>query len=190
MPLNKPYKRIARPFISEPTWYVRHSIGESHFLDDRYSTDRIALIRAYHLLQKDFLEIFDYIEPTNRNENTYSHRLYELFLRAATEFETNCTGILRDNNYQKTGRTESDWNITDYSKIEQALKLSEFEIAVSIWQGNKQFYPLREWSQGHSLCWYQDYNKVKHDRNKNLEKANLKNSSCGVGLVLAIFLDF
>ena len=31
--------------------------------------------------------MIDYIEPTNENKFVYSHRIYELLLRTATEFE-------------------------------------------------------------------------------------------------------
>ena len=47
----------------------------------------------------DFKKVFEYIEPSDINLEVYSHRLYELLLRAATECETNFTSILKDNDY-------------------------------------------------------------------------------------------
>ena len=48
---------------------------------------------------RDLNEIFDFVEPSNDNTSVYSHRIYELLLRAATEFESNCKGILKANGY-------------------------------------------------------------------------------------------
>lgn len=76
MKLNQPFYRIARPdaFIE-------------YCEDERYANDRSMLCRSYKILENDLKKVFEYIEPCDDNLSTYSHRLYELLLRACTELK-------------------------------------------------------------------------------------------------------
>jgi len=47
-------------------------------------------INSFNLLTKDYLLIHEYIDPSDSNLHTYSHRNYELLLRLCTEFENLC----------------------------------------------------------------------------------------------------
>jgi hypothetical protein len=49
---------------------------------------------AFILLVGDFLRVCEFIEPTDAHLQVYSHRLYEILLRACTEFESLCREIL------------------------------------------------------------------------------------------------
>ena len=89
MGLQKPYYRIMRP--------LGGSLFCEYIYDKRYATDRSGLCRAYQILENDLKTIFEFIEPNDDNCKSYSHRTYELFLRSATEFETNCKRILTAN---------------------------------------------------------------------------------------------
>jgi hypothetical protein len=59
MPLPRPYKRTCRPFpdgtyISQGNWmYIMHP---------DFAKEPQHYIRAFELIQKDLLELFDYIE--------------------------------------------------------------------------------------------------------------------------------
>ncbi|MEK7512440.1 MAG: hypothetical protein AAB575_05525 [Patescibacteria group bacterium] len=179
MALDRPYYRIAR-----------NVFNSGFILDKRYASDRFSLVRAYHLIEDDLKRIIEFIEPADINENVFSHRLYELFLRCSTEFETNCKLILRYNGYENT-----DLTIIDYYKINKATKLSEYEIKINVWHDEvKIIKPFSDWSKGHTLEWYQDYNMVKHDRSKNFNKANFKNvvtaASCVLGVLCAQFDEY
>ncbi len=174
MGITKPYYRIMRQTTARSVGYI---------LDRRYSKDRFVLCHAYKIIEDDLKKILEFVEPANQNKAVYSHRLYELLLRSATEFETNCKLILSANGYGRSG----NWNITDYHKINDATKLSKYEVSIMIWRfGEKILTPLEEWSRGHTLTWYQDYNLVKHDRYKNFKKASLINVVNAVAAVLAI----
>ncbi|MEH1907413.1 hypothetical protein [Nostoc sp.] len=182
----KPYRKIIRPFELPSGDYVNDSMDKWYLIDFDYAPDRISLIRAYSILEKDLVKILEYIEPNDDNLNTYSHRLYEILLRACTEFETNCKGILEANSYKKPG----NWNISDYEKINKSSYLSEYEIQMSIWRGShKILKPFEDWKTGKSLSWYQQYNSVKHDRNNNFKSANLKNVILAVSGVLTVLFS-
>jgi hypothetical protein len=173
--IKKPYYRIYR----EKQQY------DGYILDHRYANDRYHLCRAYQLLEQDLLKLFEYVEPSDRNKNVFSQRIYELLLRSATEFETNCKKILLANGYKKA--LNRDLNINDYKKIEQATKLSQYQIKLNIWYpSSKIFSPLKPWGKGLSLKWYKDYNEVKHHRSDNFEKASLINVVNAISAVWAV----
>lgn len=171
--IKKPYYRIYRQGLDD------------YALDLRYANDRHLLRRSYKLLEADLITLFSYIEPTDKNEHAFSHRAYEILLRAATEFETNCKRILIANKYSK--KKEKDWTIEDYQKIDQATKISEYQICLDVWSPNgKIFQPLSVWKEGSRVGWYESYNKVKHHRSEHFERANLLNVVNAVGAVFAV----
>ena len=173
MSINKPYYRIYRPGSSYPF------LSDSRNVDNMYT-----YIRAFRLLEDDLVKLFTNVEPTKDNRKVYSHRLYELLLRASTEFETNAMQILTYNGYTKKGN--ENFNIKDYYKINEATKLSDYEVTCELWHPMKVFKPFQEWCNGHSLSWYQAYNKVKHNRSSEFSKASLENVMNAITGVLAI----
>lgn len=175
----KPFYRITRPVSS---------CNHKYILDSRYANDRSMLCRAYILIEDDLKELFEFVEPADANLATYSHRIYELFLRSSTEFETNCKAILYANGYTTKGML----NIKDYHKIDTITKLSEYEIYINIWGSNRKlFQPFKDWKNGYILNWYQNYNLVKHDRNINFHFASMENLLNAVaGLYAILFAQF
>lgn len=173
--INKPYYRI----------YRANHMNDAYILDSRYADDRYLLCRAYEILEEDLLKLFQYIEPADGNENAFSYRTYELLLRAATEFETNCKKILFANGYKRSNK--KDLNMNDYKKIENATNLSRYKVKLNIWHPkSKVFQPLFSWGHGKPLDWYTDYNNVKHDRSNNFQKAKLINVINAISAVWAI----
>jgi len=55
MGITAPYFRICRPFIDGS--YLG-SINDTYIRDPRYATDRVDLIRGYHLLEKELAAVF------------------------------------------------------------------------------------------------------------------------------------
>lgn len=189
MPLLKPFPRIIRPFTDGE--YI-HGINDDEIciLSNDYASDRVALIRAYAIIERDLLELFDYIEPTDANLCTYSHKTYELLLRASTEFETNCKAILYANGYTKPGH--ANLSIQDYYKIDKTCKLSDYKIILDTWlPSRKVFEPFKDWKSRYTLRWYQAYNRVKHDRSTEFREASLENVMGSVtGLFGILFAQF
>src|SRR6218665_3996294 len=102
MGLNKPYFRQFRKNLKGGS--------EEYVHDTRYSADRVSAIHSFYLIEKDIKILFDYLSPDNRNSKAFSHRIYELFFRACTEFESNAKGILKDNGYVNPAKTMDYWN--------------------------------------------------------------------------------
>ncbi|WP_282148135.1 hypothetical protein [Algibacter lectus] len=180
MPLDKPYFRITRPFTS-----ATDGRSSKYMISTQYANDRFVSIKAFHLLLSDLIKLFDYVEPSRQNTQTYSHRIYELILRAATEFESNCRAILSANDYPE----DRYLNIKDFFKINKASKLNEYKVIFNAWSPTPLVLtPFSEWntSEYKSLSWYQNYNSIKHNRSANFHNANLENLMNSISAVFII----
>jgi len=183
MPISKPYRRTCRQFTDGSyteggrSQYIRHPL---------YAESPEHYIRAFLIILKDFQELLDYIEPSDKNLECYSFRIHSLLLRCCVEFEANCKAILKENSYSRSG----NWNIKDdYSKIEKTHFLSDYEVKIPNWTGNRySVKPFLQWASGTPLPWYQAYNATKHDRHTEFENAtflHLVDSLCGLLVILS-----
>ena len=190
MSIGKPYRRITRPnaYLAE---YV---------LDSRYATDRLQLSRAYVNIEKELRNIFNFIEPDEKNLSAFSFELYSLLLRACTEVELNCKLILEANGAQPQGR---HFTMNDYKKLEVSSKLSKYRVTYKSWRHRtaseeleyvtKEFVPFKNFDATiqQSPDWYAAYNAVKHNREENLEKASLENCMNAVaGILVLLYSQF
>jgi hypothetical protein len=140
-------------------------------------------------LQKDVLELFDYIEPSDQNLPCHSYRIHELLMRACMEVEANCKAILTENGMTLRDRP----NMTDYRKVEQSHKLSAYQVGVPTWHGDSALRtPFASWANvppaDRTLPWYDAYNKTKHSRATHFNEAtfgNMLDAVCGVVAILA-----
>jgi len=181
MSRNKPFPRI---FIKQKGCNLLAKRGYER--DERYvsSSEANSLVNAARIIIKDFIELTDYIEPVEENKSVFSHRIYELLLRTATEFEANCKGILQANRYHK----KEHLDIRDYARLNKIMKLDQYEVSVHFWRAENKIKPFEEWSTSSRLKWYQDYNRVKHNRFKNFSQASLGslfNGICCLVVILA-----
>lgn len=135
---------------------------------------------ALQLLYRDLETLFEYVEPCDANLAVFSHRIYELYLRACTEFEALCKDVLG----------LSNGNIKDYEAVQQKLDVARYSAALNLWQpGSKHLSPFAAWqaNPAEPLTWYRDYNSVKHNRNAEFAKANLGNMILAVTAVHCLF---
>jgi hypothetical protein len=194
MPIAKPYYRTVRQFVNGNYFAYPH---DEYFMHPSYAMHPENYIRAFEIIQKDLLAIFESVEPADQNLPTYSFRMHELLMRTCIELEANFKAILAANTYSKTGNL----NITDYYKIDVSHYLSEYEVRLPYWTGTRSVWkPFDEWRANAasatpwSLAWYSAYNAAKHDRAGALSQANLENllyAITGLEVVLsAQFFDF
>lgn len=168
-------------------------------------TKKFSNCKAYQLLEQDLIKTFDYVEPEAQNRGTYSHRYYEIILRAGTEFENVCKQILKEN--RLIGKVSKQTTIKDYFLIIKEFELCKYRFSsplLSDWEdpvlkgSNVSPYIIfggcKTYSDVKEICknkdynhWYQIYNKVKHNRKSNFNLANLENailSVVGLGILL------
>lgn len=140
-------------------------------------------VRAFLILLKDIKDLFDYVEPADKNLACYSYRIHALLIRACVEVEANCRAILEENGYAKDGL----WNMGDYKKIEKTHFLSAYEVRLPIWNGTRSTWsPFSAWASGGTLDWYEAYNTIKHDHHYQFEQATFEQliaASCGLLII-------
>lgn len=166
---RKVYPRIARPL---PTGYKRGNIVSG--LQEKYHRNMLFFSRQLESLCSMLDDIFYVIYPDEKNYNVYGSRLREFLLLACTEVESQLKGVLNSNNYSSL-----KWNLNmiDYKKIENATRISSYGVKILGYDSIKELEPFSIWNSSEcaGLSWYQAYNLVKHDREKNFDQANLRN---------------
>jgi hypothetical protein len=185
MPVNKPYRRICRQFSNGS--YAEG--GRSRYIEHpKYAKSPEHYIRAFTLLLKDMQELFDYIEPSDKNLSCYSYRIHELLLRACIEIEANCKAILVENGYIKS----NDMKMGDYKKINVSHRLSSYEVRLPFWRGTHNIRkPFLSWAIGNNLRWYQAYNVTKHDRHESFDLATFEHMTDAMGgLIILLSSQF
>lgn len=148
--------------------------------DRNYAKTPEHYVRAFNIIQSDFIKLLEYIEPSDINLRAYSYRTHELFMRSSIEVEANFKAILRENKFKPkiNGklRPENRWNIKDYYKVNKTHHLSAYKVHIPIWEGtNSSFEPFKDWRDTEKLSWYQSYNASKHDRQNKFKEANFEN---------------
>jgi hypothetical protein len=134
-------------------------------------------------LEDDLAKVSRYIEFSESNYDTYSIELAHLLLAAASEVDV-VLKILCDevspeithdniNKYRQTIQAKQSHLIGEHCTIPRyGLKLTPW----TEWDRNRESNPI----------WWQSYNKVKHHRDSDFDKANLKNVlDAMAGLALA-----
>lgn len=172
MPVTRPYFRTCRQLADGS--YRGNGHGR-YVSDHRFAISGPQYVRAFLLIQKDLLEIFDYVEPSDQNLNCYSYRIHELHMRACIEVEAHCKAILTENQYVNPNKAPEWWNIRDYWKLNSTHRLSSYEIRMPLWHGSTNILkPFDAWNAGPILPWYLAYNDAKHDRHNNFPKSNFE----------------
>lgn len=124
------------------------------------------------LLQK-LNDLFLYIHPADSSLNTYSHKTRELLLLSATEFESQCTSLLKEWGIKPQ---KANYNTADYIKVKNHGLLSKYAIIYKNTESRKAFKPFEKWKKTNptkSLKWYDAYNKTKHNQHADFDKATL-----------------
>jgi hypothetical protein len=187
--VNRPYRRTCRQFVDGR--YTEGGRGQ-YMIHPKYAQSPGRFVRAFLLILKDLQELFDYVEPADKNLGTYSYRIHALLVRACVEVESNCKAILRENGFSlkqdKKGK-DIHWNMGDYKKINKTHHLSAYEVKAPHWSGEEATRtPFSAWSTGNLPPWYEAYNTTKHDRHTKFEEATFKSlidACCGLLVLLS-----
>jgi hypothetical protein len=180
MSLNKPFYRTIRPFIGQ-SYETSH---ENYLMHPANCDDPNYYIRQFLLIQKDLLNLFNYIEPCDDNMEFYSLRSNEILNRSCIEIEQNFRDILLAN-----GIKESHFTYKDFYQIKKSHFLNLYSVKID--NISEEFFPFANWTEDKGLDWKNSFNRLKHNRKGNLKSANLRNTLNAVlGLLIVLKSQF
>lgn len=110
-------------------------------------------------------EIFKTIHPSEENFAVFGDNIRNLLILSCTEVEAQLKGIVKNNIL----KTKSKYSTRDYVKLKEILRLDEYVISYTKFPWLLSLNPFKEWSAEFptkSLSWYNNYNSVKHDRER------------------------
>lgn len=122
-------------------------------------------------LESDIENLARYIEFTRDNYKTYSTELTNILLACCSEVDVLSKLICQiRNSNSKAG------NIGDYrSELRENYPFLE-SMEITIPRYSLTLTPWENWSNNESPHWWSCHNKVKHERNKHYQEANLQNT--------------
>jgi hypothetical protein len=125
-----------------------------------------------HALITQLQDICQTVHLDTPNFQTFGTNIRNLLILTCTEVEAQWKYVLAGNRYNDNGRP----NTNDYVKLLPAMRLNEFEVALTWYPWLETFKPFSDWDPSRptsSLDWYDAYNKVKHDRVTNFQEATI-----------------
>jgi hypothetical protein len=175
------YPRIARPQLINNSYVGGPTKGPLYIYGENMATplphDAVALANSLNQLSimiEEMKAIMHHIQPDDSNLSTYGHQTRNVLLLAAMEFENECKGVLRANDYN----APSDrFSTNDFVKLLGPLRLAEYAVQLSYYPGLAPIAPFVGWTDTaptQSLFWFDSYNAAKHDREINFSKATLE----------------
>ncbi len=152
--------------------HPRINRGECVLLDDREAVALQHGTVATSILIDRLRRVFDHVEPDPKNGRVWGHVIRELLILAATEFETAAASVLRAN-----GVPERRFSTIDYVRLLDPMHLDGRGARLALYPAWPLVRPFEGWSAENptaSLRWYDAYNRVKHDRERNFHLATLE----------------
>lgn len=131
------------------------------------------------LIQK-LQEILLFVEPSENGLKAYSHKIRELLFLACSDLESTLKKY-------KFGKNE---RMKDYIEILNFADLTKYKISLVGYANPYKCCPFENWNDKEptkSLCWYEAYNKIKHNREENFHFATLENCINAIAANLIMF---
>jgi|TARA_R100001244_G_scaffold20643_2_gene21329 hypothetical protein len=122
IPPGKYFRRMARPNHQHPGDFP------NQIPSNDYPHEKAAAMLQAESLSERLENAFRTVDPDPKNMNSFGGEFRNILILAATEFEAQCKGILRANEYANGG--ENNWNTKDYIKLEPALRLADYSISL------------------------------------------------------------
>ncbi|MBQ8436420.1 MAG: hypothetical protein IJX20_02085 [Alphaproteobacteria bacterium] len=164
------YKHIWKPLINI------HIEKELDFTQ----VDLFHAKRDLGILIQKLQEILLFIEPSEEGLKSYSHKIRELLFLACSDMES----TLKKYQFGKNERMKN------YIEILKYVDLTKYKISLVGYANPYKCSPFENWNvdePAKSLPWYDAYNKLKHDREKNFYLATLENCINAIAANLILF---
>lgn len=177
------YKNIYRPLLTEKIIRYQDDLQDDLPKTKDFVDIPIMDIQDYsnrlnqlELLLDDLYDVLKVIAPCKENMVCFGHKIRNILILACTEIDSIMKGILVKNDIKYH---RNFYTTNDYIKLNKPLRLNEYSLSLTRFEDLGDFKPFYGWNAQNptsSLSWYNDYNKVKHDRTNTFHLANLKNA--------------
>lgn len=137
-------------------------------------------------LENDLEKLSRYVEFDERNYECFSVEIARILLSAGAEADVVCKQLCR-----KLNKSSSAKNIHQYrDDIKQAYpEISDFEVLLTRY--GLELKPWKNWKDIQGVPdWWTAHNKVKHHRDSEYHRANLKNAIDSVAGLFVVTLYF
>ncbi|PNH91937.1 hypothetical protein [Vibrio diazotrophicus] len=133
--------------------------------------------RFFLSLEKDFINLQNYIEIDEKNFNTFSLELAKLLQTACAEIESVLRLLCRQLDSESPFSDSGDKNgeMKKYKKLINRHLSGFFQAEVSLPHLEQSIKPWENWSNANPPDWWSSYNSVKHHRHSEFHQANLEN---------------
>ncbi len=161
------FPRIARPRSTRPECSPGHNPDQSAAARNIRTTSTGQL----HALIQELQQICRVVHPIEHNFCAYGHEIRNIIIIACTEVEAHWKNILEANGQNAKNRR-------DYVKLALPMKLGEYRVTLPWYPWLDPIAPFEKWvpverGKKQTLPWYDAYNDIKHDREKNFAEAKL-----------------
>jgi hypothetical protein len=162
------FPRMARPDDREP------EPSPGIYPGAKQDVNEIASYRGQlRALMRQLEHICQTVHPCTQTLSMFGHDIRNLLILACTEVEAHLKGILLANNYPD-GRLSTN----DYVKLAVPMRFAEYSVNFPLYPWLSPIRPFDRWGlsgrPSQELDWYVAYNAVKHDREREFERATLK----------------
>lgn len=135
------------------------------------TTSNLHYWQYFVTLESDLAKATRYVEITESNMPTYSVEFARLILSVGSEIDV-LAKVLCDQNQLPV----SPQNINGYRKAITGRFPRFIELQVRVPRYGLELLPWLDWRDEENPEWWRAYNDIKHERNINFHKANLKNA--------------
>lgn len=123
-------------------------------------------------IERDLIELSRFVEFDEKNFDCFSIEIARILLSCGAEVDVVCKGICRAINT----KSKAD-NIHEYRTEIKPRYPTIPLFQVSLPRFGLMLIPWDEWKKANGVpVWWTGYNKVKHERHAEYDKANLKNA--------------
>lgn len=136
-------------------------------------------------LDSDAEKLSRYVEFTQDNFDAYSIEMARLLLSAASEVDV--VAKLLCNQVDSSAKAKT---IEDYRDILNDPLIELRDMTIEIPRYGLTLTPWKNWKKNKTPNWWSDYNKVKHKRDINFEKANLQNTLNSIAGLYCLLLYY
>lgn len=136
-------------------------------------------------LESDVERLSRFVEFTTHNFATYSIQIAHLLLAACSEVD-----VVAQQLCQRLDNASEADNINKYREVIRPM-IPQLELQiVTVPRHGLELTPWKNWQNDRTPNWWSAYNKVKHQRSSNFEKANLENTLNAMAGLFLMMLHF